>query len=263
MTVPRIATTTPIGPVHAPLLVVGCSLGTSALLWHKSAEILSSDFRVSTWELPGHGASPATREGFSVADLADAVAASYTEKFAYAGVSLGGAVGLELALRHPQRVSAVVTVCSAARFAEPQAWHERAQTVRASGTGAVVAQSAQRWFAPDTMARFPDVAGRLLHALRDADDESYALCCDALAEFDMRGLLSTIAVPVTAAFGAHDAVTPEEASREIADGVTNGRVIEIAGASHLAPADSPEPTAVAVRNALAGQGLEGMTHEHS
>ena len=256
MSLPVIATSPPRGPEGAPLLVLGCSLGTSSLLWEESARILAGHYRVSTWDLPGHGASPASAAAFSIADLADAVAAAYDEPFAYAGISISGGVGLDLALRHAERLSAVVTVCSAARFLTPDVWEERARVVRASGTGALIVASAQRWFAPGTMGRSPDVTGRLLHSLRDADDESYARCCDALAQFDARPALGGIRVPVVAAFGPFDEVTPERDSLEIAHGVPGGRAVAIDGASHLASVDAPERTAAVVLDALAG--MEGV-----
>jgi pimeloyl-ACP methyl ester carboxylesterase len=111
----------------------------------------------------------------------------------------------------------------------------------------VIIGSAQRWFAPDSIARRPDISGRLLHALQDADDESYALCCEALAAFDVRDRLGEITRPVLAVWGDHDGVTPESSAREIADGVPNGHAIGIPDAAHLPPADDPAATAAVLR----------------
>ena len=137
-------------------------------------------------------------------------------KFLYAGVSLGGATGLELGLRHPDLVSALAIVASGAQLGEPTGWHERAATVRAQSTSVLVIPSAQRWFAPGSIEREPDLSGRLLHALRDADAESYALCCEALAAYDVRDRLGEIGAPVVALWGEHDAVAPEAKALEIA-----------------------------------------------
>lgn len=259
MSVPAITVSEPRGPQGAPLLVLGCSLGTSSLVWEASAKELSHHYRVSVWDLPGHGLSPAATEPFSVGELADAVAGTYGEPFVYAGVSLGAATGLELALRHPDRVGAVVAICSGARFTTPEAWRERAVTVRSSGTGALIVPSAQRWFAPGTMESNPDVTGRLLHALRDADDESYAKCCDALAEFDIRERLREATRPIIALYGTLDPVTPEASAREIADYAPDCTVIGIDGASHLATVDKPLETASIVHEALSSVGPKGMT----
>ncbi|UUT36567.1 alpha/beta fold hydrolase [Microbacterium elymi] len=101
MTVPVLAVTEPIGPAEAPLLILGPSLGTSTIMWEQVVPALAGPHRVALWDLPGHGASPAAVDPFTVAELADAVAALAAgfgaDRIDYAGVSLGGAVGLELA----------------------------------------------------------------------------------------------------------------------------------------------------------------------
>lgn len=244
MTAVALALTDPLGPENAPLLILGPSLGTSTVLWEKSIACLSQRYRVAAWDLPGHGDSPAASERFSVADLADAVVATIEEKgFFYAGVSLGGAVALELLLRHPDRVRAAAIVASGAQLGTPGAWAQRAAKVRAESTSSLIIQSAQRWFAPDSVAKEPELAGRLLHALQAADDESYALCCEALAAYDLRQRLGEIATPVLALWGEHDAVAPEAKAAEIVSGVQDGRLARIADAAHLPPAEQPVATA--------------------
>lgn len=250
MSIPSITLTAPVGPDDAPLLVLGPSLGTSTILWENALPALAERFRVVAWDLPGHGASPAAIEPFTVADLADAVADAIRSLGAgpvlYAGVSLGGATGLELGLRHPELVSALAIVASGAQLGEPNAWHERADTVRAQSTSAVIIGSAQRWFAPGSVEREPDLSGRLLHALQDADDESYALCCEALAAYDVRDRLGMLRMPVLVLWGEHDAVAPVAKAAEIADGVADGRAEMIGGVAHLPPAEHPAETVAAL-----------------
>ncbi|MEV4686433.1 alpha/beta fold hydrolase [Microbacterium sp. LWH3-1.2] len=249
MTVPTIFVTDPAGPSTssrtggAPLLVLGSSLGTSTLLWDRVIPALAEHYRVVAWDLPGHGAAPTSTEEFTIAELADAVAATIDGPFLYAGVSLGGAVGLELLLRHGDRVDAAAILCSGAKIGTPEGWRERAAQVRAQSTSSLIIGSAQRWFAPGSIERDPDLTGRLLHVLQNTDDGSYARCCDALAVFDVRDRLHEIATPVLAVWGDHDAVTPEASAREVAAGVERGEAIGIPDASHLAPADSPAATA--------------------
>lgn len=247
MTVPAIAFTAPIGPAGAPLVVLGPSLGTSTLLWRSVIPALAAEYRVTAWDLPGHGASPAASAAFTVDDLADAVADGVDGPFLYAGVSLGGAVGLTLALRHPSRVTRAAIIASGAQLGTAEAWHERAAQVRAQSTSSVIIGSAQRWFAPDSIARIPDLSGQLLHALQDADDESYARCCEALAGYDVRGALGQIRTPILALWGEHDVVAPEAKADEIADGVADGRALAVTDAAHLPPAEQPEAVVSALR----------------
>jgi 3-oxoadipate enol-lactonase len=250
VTIPPIALTAPIGPAGAQLLVLGASLGTSSVLWEDVVPALAARYRVAVVDMPGHGASAAAREPFTIGEIADAVAGAVAElgeaRILYAGVSLGGAVGLELVLRHPDLVSAAAILASGAMLGDPEGWRARAAQVRAQSTSALIIGSAQRWFAPGSIERNPVITGRLLHALQDTDDESYALCCEALAGFDVRDRLGEIATPVLAVWGDHDGVTPEASAREIADGVQRGEAIGIADAAHLPPADAPAATADAL-----------------
>ena len=107
MTVPVLALTESAGPG-------GCAARRArALARHvddpvgeRGARCSPSGIRVIAWDLPGHGAVARPRATRSPSrDLADAVAdaigASGADRAFYAGVSLGGATGLELLLRHP------------------------------------------------------------------------------------------------------------------------------------------------------------------
>jgi 3-oxoadipate enol-lactonase len=259
MTVPAIALAETPGPANAPLLVLGPSLGTSTILWEGVVPALADRHRVMAWDLPGHGASPPAREPFTLGELADAVAGaierSGATRMRYAGVSLGGAVGLELLLRRGDLFEGAGIIASGARIGEPDAWRERAAQVRAQSTSSLVTASAQRWFAPGSIEREPDLSGRLLHALQDADDESYALCCDALAHYDVRDRLGEIEVPVLAAWGEYDAVAPEANAVEVAQGVRRGRIVRIDGTGHLPPAEWPAETARMLIDFF--EGLEG------
>lgn len=234
----------------ADLLVVGPSLGTAvSLLWSTCAEALPGDVRVVGWDLPGHGHSPATHDPFTVADLAQSVLAA-TEpvrretsgRVWYAGVSLGGTVGLQLAVDHGEAFDAVAVLCSGAKIGEANAWHERADLVRRMSTSVMVAGSSQRWFAPGFLERAPELGTALLNALQDTDAESYARCCEALADFDLRSRLGEVSVPVLALAGSADPVAPIAFAEEVAEGA-GGRAVLVDDASHLAPVEQPAAVA--------------------
>lgn len=234
----------------APALLLGPSLGTTTRLWERATVLLAPHFDVFAIDLPGHGASPAATEPFGVGELADAVVrvadAAGIDRFCYAGDSLGGQVALELALRHPDRMLAVSIICSSAKVGEPAAWHERAATVRRQGTPVLVGPSAARWYTPGFIEREPEAVGAMLLELSDTDDESYALCCEALAGFDLRSRLGEIAVPLLAVWGEEDIVIPPEEARAVAETVQDGRGIGLAGVAHLAPIESPAEVAAAL-----------------
>ncbi len=238
----------PAPSAHAPLVVLGPSLGTSVTsLWSATARALRGDYRVLGWDLPGHGASPAAPEAFDMAELARGVLAAVDRHpdttaverpFFYAGNSVGGCVGQQLLLDAPARVRAAVLLGTAARVGEPADWADRARLVAAAGTPTQVEGSARRWFAPGFLQRDPVAATELLHDLQDADRASYARVCEALGSFDVRGRLGAVDAPVLAVAGAQDRPVPPAAVEQLAT-ATGGRLVVVEDAGHLVPAEAP------------------------
>ena len=105
-----------------------------------------ADRDVVVVEHPGHGAAPVV----DVAGVAGLAARTLEqvgdERFAFVGLSLGGAVGMQLALDVPERVEKLVLACTSARFGDPQQWLDRAATVRGDGLEAIVDVVLARWF---------------------------------------------------------------------------------------------------------------------
>jgi 3-oxoadipate enol-lactonase len=230
------------------------------------ATLLGNDYDVVAWDLPGHGVSPAATETFDVAALADAVvdlvdSIAPGETFHYAGVSLGGAVGLQLGIKHGERLKSLSIQNSGAKIGTPEGWLERAETVRTQGTPVMIQGSAQRWFAPGYMDREPEFSSRLLHALRDADRFSYAFCCEALASFDVRSQLGSIRVPTQVIAGAVDGVATPAMADEVAAGITAGggtaTAVTLEGVAHLAPAEAPAHLADLMRSLISWTESQG------
>jgi 3-oxoadipate enol-lactonase len=242
------------GDDDLPLLVVGPSLGTSVeALWSAAAERLGDTHRVVGWDLPGHGRSPRAAGPFTVADLAAVVratAAGLAESAAYAGVSIGGAVALQLAL-DPGPFTMTASIASAAQLGAVDGWHERAALVRRAGTSVMVDGSVQRWFAPGFVERDPATANRLLLSLSDADDDSYARCCEALAGFDLRSRLGEARVPVLVLPGEVDPVVSVDVARSVADALPRASYAVAVGCAHLPPAEDPAGVADLLSTRLA------------
>jgi 3-oxoadipate enol-lactonase len=254
MTVPRLTATPHPSLDGGPLLLLGPGLGAdSAILWEAAIPALAERFRVVTWDLPGHGRSPAHDEPLTLADLADAVDALRAELGAatalHAGVSIGGGVSLELGLRHPDTFTRVALVCSNFRFGDPNwpdTWLERAATVRASGTAALKTGSVGRWFTPESVLAHSGQVTRLLAGLEAADDATYARCCEALAAFDFSDRLAAVTVPVLDVWCERDETISRAAAEHVVATVPDGRLAVIVDAAHFGPVDQPAAIAAAL-----------------
>jgi 3-oxoadipate enol-lactonase / 4-carboxymuconolactone decarboxylase len=250
MTVPALAAVDFGGPDEGPLLLLGPSLGTSAAtLWGAVAQRLTAHARVVGWDLPGHGRS-GSAEPFTVSELAAGVLALADrlsfERFHYAGDSVGGCVGLQLALDAPHRVMTATLLCTGAVIGTSEGWHDRARTVRSDGIAAMLAPAAQRWFAQGFTEQQPGISATLMDTLANVDAESYARTCEALAAFDVTERLSEIVTPVLTIAGREDVPTPPESLQHIASGVKDGEVAVLDGVGHLAPAEAPEQVAALI-----------------
>ncbi|MFD4029809.1 4-carboxymuconolactone decarboxylase [Streptomyces sp. NPDC058637] len=257
------------GPADAPVLVLGPSLGTSLSVWDPQVPALAQRWRVVRWDLPGHGGSPATLlpAGSTVADLGQLVLGLAdtlgVASFAYAGVSLGGAVGTWLAAHRPERVESLVLVCSSARFGEPGPWLERAGRVRVEGTGPLAATAPERWFTPAFTESGAPAAGRLAtdRLVADhlaVDPEAYAVCCEVLAGLDLRADLDRVTAPTLVIGGRDDRATPPAHARALADGIRDAHLVELPRAAHLAVVERPEAVLNALRTHLGEPRPAGM-----
>lgn len=230
-------------------LVLGPSLGTSVdTLWLRALEPLAEHFPIITWDLPGHGQTKPATEPFLISDLAETLLHKLdslgVRDFFYAGVSIGGAVGLELTRLTKNRLRKVAILCSAAKFGTPESWEQRALEVRQMGTPHLIVPTISRWFADGFLDRDPDIGGRILNNLRDADNESYALAAEALAQYDATEYLPEISTPLLAIAGEVDPVCTPHDMKLLAEAVQHGNFAMIPAASHQAIAERPHETAL-------------------
>lgn len=227
------------GPQDAPTILLGSSLGTTRAMWDPQLDALSQRLRVVRYEHRGHGASPAPNGPYDIDDLGRDVLRLLDglgiDEFGYAGVSLGGMVGLWLAAEIPDRVRRLAVCCSSALPGGAPGWHERAATVRKDGTAAVAEPVVSRWFTPGWAADHPATVQEFTREMsHHMLDEGYAGCCEALAELDLRERLGAVAADTVVLAGADDLALPPDHSRLIADLVPQARLVIVPDAAHLA-----------------------------
>ncbi len=215
-------------------MVLCGSLGAPAAMWDEQLPALDGR-TVLRVDHPGHGGAPLAAVG-GVSDLARRVLdAAGDERFSFVGLSLGGAVGMRLALDAPERVELLVLACTAARFGDPAQWIERAAIVRAGGLGAIVDAVLARWFTPSY-----DGVDAYREYFLNTDPEGYARCCEALSRFDVRDALGAIDVPTLAIAATDDPTTPPHVVETVAGRIPGARFEVIRKAAHLANVERPD-----------------------
>lgn len=226
------------------VIILGSALGTTAGNWDWAMPTISADRPVVRWELPGHGSSATTTEPFTIGELADGVIAIADslgiDTFDYAGISVSGSVALELANRYPGRVKHAVVVCSSPKSGTAEMWAERAAQVRSEGTVSMVTGLVQRWFAPIFIANHTAIVKHVFNWVAQADNESYALICEALGQFDANPYLAEINVPVLVISGEIDPGSPPEAGAVIAEKVPGARQVVVPNTAHQTAIEEAE-----------------------
>jgi 3-oxoadipate enol-lactonase len=232
------------GPADGPVLVLGPSLGTDTGLFDAQVAGFAGTHRVIRYDLRGHGGSEVVPGSCTMADLAGDVLALLDslgiERFSYAGVSIGGAIGLQLALTVPERVQRLAVLASAARFADAESYAVRAQKVRAEGTAFLEPSRTGLWFTEEFVEQDPAEAERLLAMLRSTPAEGYAACCEAIADFDVRSRIGEISAPTLVIAGSEDPATTPELMRQLAEGIAGSEFVVVPGAGHLPNATHPD-----------------------
>lgn len=223
------------GPEGAPVLVLLHSLGTCGALWHRQIAALSGNYRIIAPDFRGHGLSAHSRVPLTCEALAEDVlallAALDVDRFALAGVSLGGVVAQIVAARAGNRVSGLAIIASYLRAADPAMWQARAAQVRAQGLASIAVPVLSLWV-PPALADGADAAV-LRTLLEHATDRGYADGCDALALADCSATTPHLTCPTLVVSGAEDRAVPPAVIQRLADAIPGCERVEIPGAGHL------------------------------
>ena len=226
------------GPHDAPVLLLGSSMGTTRAMWEPQLDTLRRHHRVLRFDHLGHGASPAPRGPYRIDQLGRTVLRLLEElgiaRVSYAGVSLGGMIGMWLAAHHPTVVDRLALICTSAFLPPAQGWLTRAAAVRAGGTRAVAEAVVARWFTDDFRRRRPDTVEAVRTTFEGISAEGYASSCEALAAMDQRRAIRRIVAPTLVIAGAKDPSTPPEHGAAIAAAIPGSRFEVIEDAAHLA-----------------------------
>ena len=230
------------GPEEAPVLILGPSLGTTWHMWDRQIPELIKQWRVFRFDLPGHGGAPAYPAG-SVGDLTTRLLATLeglgVQRFGYAGCALGGAVGIELALRHPERLASLALIAASPRFGTADEFRQRGVIVRTNGLDPIARTAPERWFTGGFAAAQPAITEWAVQMVRTTDPGCYIASCEALASFDVRPELGRVGVPTLVLVGSDDQVTGPAEARTLVAGIPDARLAVVPGASHLVPVEQP------------------------
>ena len=234
------------GPAGAPWVVLLNSMAADTSMWAPQVAALAPRFRVMCMDWRGHGRSrdepaPYTLDMLST-DVLATMDALGVERPHLVGTSLGGMIGMILAIRRRAPIASL-TVCSALPRIAPamaKGWSDIAAQVRRGGVARAVDGTISRWFTPAYAEANPAVVEQTRRMIASTTTDAYTGCIAAFRDLDLFEDLSHIAVPALFMVGENDPASTPEIMRGMHERVPGSRFHVVRDAAHLPSLEQPE-----------------------
>ena len=243
------------GLARGPPLLLVMGMGFSSRAWHTLPELLAEDFRVVVFDNCGTGRSsgpPRLYRTHRMADDAVAVldALGLDQVFVF-GISMGGMIAQELALRHRQRVRALAlgaTFAGHLRSTKPPVG-VAFELLRAVVRGERLAPEhlARLLVSPEYFARDREGFERWMRTVESVRGPVALRQMMAVIAHETRRRLPRLDVPTLVVTGDADRLVPPSNSHELARLIPGARLLVLHGAGHVFPVERPAETVVALR----------------
>ncbi len=231
-----------------PPVVLLHGVGLNQSIWAGQVKALESDFQVITYDLLGHGRSPAARANAPLADWVDQLNGVVRDlalgKFALVGFSFGGLIAQTYAARYSRMIDRLVLMSTVydRSEAERASVLSRLDIVKREGLQAAIPTALSRWFSPEFSKAHPGIMNQYEALLRGNDAASFlsAYECFATADRELVGALAAFNRPALVMTGELDTGSTPAMARKLAGMIPGAECSIIAGGRHMMPVEMPE-----------------------
>jgi pimeloyl-ACP methyl ester carboxylesterase len=188
----------------------------------------------------------------NLADMAARALAAAPQRFALAGLSMGGYLAFEILRQAPDRVTRLALLDTSARPDTPEQARRRRALMALTRTGlfkGVTPRLLPQLVHPDNLS-VPIGQAVIEMAERLGRDVFLRQQAAILGRPDSRPDLPGIRLPTLVAVGEADALTPPALAAEIAAGIPGAALHQIPGCGHLPPMEAPAATTALLRDWL-------------
>jgi len=244
-----------------PAVVFAHGLLFDRRIFDDQVAALQERYRVIAFDFRGHGGSEVTRGGYDMdslaADAAGLIEALGAAPCHFAGLSMGGFVGLRLAARRPELLRSLVVLDSSAD-PEPRENLPKYRLLQAIaclfGLGVVAGRVMPILLGRTTMQ---DPARREMRELwteRVVGQDRVGVTRAVSGVLERAGVydeLPGIRVPVLILVGEEDTATVPAKSERMRDAIPSAELVAIPGAGHMSSIETPEAVTRAMAEFLA------------
>ena len=244
----------------APIVMIHGAQGDQSMFAGLAAAF-AEKYRVLTFDQRGSGLSEKPDVPYSMAMLADDTGALMDHlgmsPAHVIGVSMGGMIAQELALRHPDKVRSLVLGCTtpggpkAVRVGGGALTNAYStQPMTAEERGKALAEAA---FSKGYLAQHPEIITSMIESRRQRpiDSAAFARRMKAAADHDTYDRLPQIHSPTLVIAGKDDALIAWENSQLIAESIKGSRLVILEPAGHCFWLEQPAQTHEAIARFLA------------
>lgn len=256
-------TGTPPGKPDAETVVFGHGLLFSGDMFRDQVEGLEDEYRCITVDWRSQGRSPAARDGHDMdtltGDLLALLDALGLDRVHYAGLSMGGFVGMRVAARHPERLRTLTLINTSAGPENPEKigqFRLLANAYRWLGIRPVRVKVEQVMFAPSSREdpAFRRRADEWVSSLREVDRAGMRRAIYGVFErVPITDEIGAIRVPTLVVVGVHDVATPVDKAQEIAAAIEGARLEIVPDAGHSSTMEQPEVLTRLIREHVTSQ----------
>ncbi len=185
--------------------------------------------------------------------MASAILDAAPERFALAGLSMGGYLAFEIMRQAPRRVERLALLDTSARpDSEEQSANRRRLVALAEkkGVAAPAREMFPRLVAP-SRGSDEGLRAKFLGMAEATGVAGFAHQQAAIAgRPDSRKTLAAITCPTLVLVGEEDQLTPVEMAQEIAEGIAGSRLAVVPGVGHLSTLEAPDRVTAELRSWL-------------
>ena len=228
-------------------------------MWSAQIAAFSKTHRVIAPDLRGFGGTDGALYAVSMEQFADDLiglleALRVDRPIAFCGLSMGGYIGWQFALRHPEWLGRLILCDTRAAADSPEAAENRlkmADVVIKEGPEPVARAMMPKLFAATTTERQPALTERVRQMVMATAATAIAAAHRGMAvRPDVTSALPGLRVPTLIIVGEHDAISPPAEMKAIAEALPNARFAVIPDAGHMAPMENPVAVNLAIREFL-------------